>query len=330
MGIGVAHETKTTQYCGLIFMLNRYTALRYDEVYSFIMLEASSFAMATPSRARHLPYAYPEHLRMDVQKAPVAPGVYLFFGEYGRVPLYIGKSVNLRARLNSHLRNRDEARLLHQARRITFIRTAGEISALLLEARLIKERQPLFNRRLRRQGSLSSILVDDNSSVSIVPSKQVRYGRDPRVHGLFRNQKKARDLLLALADEHRLCLGIMGLDPLVRDRGCFRASIGKCGGACRGQESIDAHRERLLTALAHHHVALWPHDGPVALCEHHDELVCVHVLDHWHYMGSFASVEDARRGPWQGDERFDADIYKITVKPLLSADADIVAVQRPQ
>ena len=330
MGIGLAHETKTTQHCGLIFMLNRYTALRYDDIYSSTILEVFAFVMATPSRARHLPYTYPEHLRADVQKAPAAPGVYLFLGEDERVPLYIGKSVNLRARLNSHLRNRDEARLLHQSRRITFIRTAGEISALLLEARLIKERQPLFNRRLRRQGTLSSILVDEHSSVSIVPSKQVHYGRDPRVHGLFRNQKKARDLLLALADEHRLCLGIMGLDPLVRNRGCFRASIGKCGGACRGNESLDAHRERLLAALAHHHVALWPYDGPVALREHHDELVCVHVLDHWHYMGSFDSIEDARRGPWQVDERFDADIYKITVKPLLSAGADIVAVQRPQ
>lgn len=279
---------------------------------------------------RQLPYQYPEHLRADVQQAPHAPGVYFFLGEDERVPLYIGKSIDLRTRLNSHLRNRDEARLLHQSCRITFIKTAGEISALLLEARLIKAQQPLFNRRLRRQGTLSSILVDDHSEARIVPSKQVAYGRDPRVHGLFRNQKKARDLLLSLADEHRLCLGIMGLDPLVRDRGCFRASIGKCSGVCRGTETIDTHRERLLAALAYHHVALWPYDGPVALSERYEEQVCVHVLDHWHYMGSFDSIEAARLGPWQVDEQFDADIYKITVGPLLSANADIVPLKRPE
>ncbi len=41
--------------------------------------------------------------------------------------------------------------MLRQSRRITWQRTAGELGALLLEARLIKEQQPLFNKRLRRE-----------------------------------------------------------------------------------------------------------------------------------------------------------------------------------
>ena len=275
-------------------------------------------------RRRELPYHYPSHLRADVQQAPQAPGVYFFLGADERVPLYIGKSINLRARLNAHLCNRGEARMLHQTRRITFIPTAGEVSALLLEARLIKEQQPLFNRRLRHQGTLSSILVDEQSKTHVVPSQRAAYGCDARLHGLFRHQKKARALLLTLADEHQLCLGVMGLDPLVRDRGCFRASLGKCRGACRGRESIEVHRERLLAALAHYHVALWPFQGPVALRERHGELTDVHVLDHWHYMGSFDSMAAAKKGPWRVDKRFDADIYKITVGPLLSDQSDIV------
>lgn len=282
--------------------------------------------MAMTPRARQLPYQYPEHLRTDVQQAPAAPGVYLFLGEDERVPLYIGKSINLRARLNSHLRNKSEARLLHQSRRIMFQCTAGEISALLLEARLIKQRQPLFNRRLRRQGTLSSIVVDDEGKVQIMPAHQLDYGRDPRVHGLFRHQKQARDVLLALADEYQLCLGVMGLDSLVRNRGCFRASIGKCRGACRGKESVIEHQQRLLNALAKYHVALWPYKGPVALCERHEDLAAFHVLNHWHYLGSFETLEDARQGDWRVDDHFDADIYKITVGPLLSNNADIVSL----
>ncbi|MCB5392478.1 hypothetical protein LIP47_17190, partial [Eggerthella lenta] len=66
------------------------------------------------------------------------------------MPLYIGKSINIRSRVLSHLRTQDEAAMLRQSRRISWICTAGEIGALLLEARLIKEQQPLFNKRLRR------------------------------------------------------------------------------------------------------------------------------------------------------------------------------------
>lgn len=315
---------KSRNHCTLILRLNQPTGVRYDELPYLFEYESLCTVMVMTSRPRELPYRYPEHLRADVQQAPTAPGVYLFLGEDERVPLYIGKSINLRARLNSHLRNKSEARLLHQTRSIIFHCTAGEISALLLEARLIKQQQPLFNRRLRRQGTLSSIVVDDMGKVQVVAARQLNYGRDPHLYGLFRHQKKARDVLLALADEHQLCLGVMGLDTLIRQRGCFRASIGKCRGACQGKESLEAHRERLLAALSEYHVALWPYAGPVALREHYQELTAIHVLDHWRYMGSFDTLDQARRGPWRVDDHFDADVYKITVTPLLSEHADIV------
>ena len=81
---------------------------------------------------------------------PSALGVYIFHGAEGDLPLYVGKSVNLRSRLLVLLRTADEARLLRQALRISHVRAAGEIGALLLEARLVKEMYPLFNQRLRR------------------------------------------------------------------------------------------------------------------------------------------------------------------------------------
>ena len=80
---------------------------------------------------------------------PRAPGVYVFHGD-GKLPLYIGKSVDIRSRVQSHLRNPDEARMMAQTRRIEAIETAGEIGALLLESHLIKTQSPLFNQRLRR------------------------------------------------------------------------------------------------------------------------------------------------------------------------------------
>lgn len=83
----------------------------------------------------HLPSSHPlnlaPHLDADSLAAlPRTPGVYIFKGE-GKLPIYIGKSVDIRTRVLSHLRAEDEAEMLAQSRRVEFIETAGEIGALL-------------------------------------------------------------------------------------------------------------------------------------------------------------------------------------------------------
>ena len=50
-----------------------------------------------------LVYEYPAHLRAQVAAAPRAPGVYFFYAEGDSIPLYIGKSIDIRSRLLSHL-----------------------------------------------------------------------------------------------------------------------------------------------------------------------------------------------------------------------------------
>jgi len=49
------------------------------------------------------PYEYPNHLRDFAAELPKAPGVYQFHGDLQSVPLYIGKSVNIR-KLSRRLR----------------------------------------------------------------------------------------------------------------------------------------------------------------------------------------------------------------------------------
>lgn len=94
------------------------------------------------------------------------------------MPLYIGKSVNIRSRVMSHLRTPDEASMLRQSRRITWIETAGELGALLLEARLIKEQQPLFNKRLRRNRQLCSLQVNAGKP-QVVYAREVDFRMNP-------------------------------------------------------------------------------------------------------------------------------------------------------
>ena len=75
--------------------------------------------------------------------------------------------MNIRSRVLSHLRATDEAKMIAQTLRVDFIETAGELGALLLEARLIKEQSPLFNQRLRRTRRLYSLRLVQTSKGTV-------------------------------------------------------------------------------------------------------------------------------------------------------------------
>ncbi len=82
---------------------------------------------------------------------PESAGVCLFYGDNDAL-LYVGKSVNLGQRIRAHFAS--DLREYKEVRRIHWHETVGELGALLLESRLVKECQPIHNRRLRRISDL--------------------------------------------------------------------------------------------------------------------------------------------------------------------------------
>lgn len=282
-----------------------------------------------PSTARRRPgfdqrglYAYPEHLREAVQQAPAAPGVYVFHAQGDRLPLYIGKSINLRARLQSHLRNPDEARMLRQATHITHIRTAGEIGALLLEAQMIKQQQPLFNQKLRRNRQLCAWQLVDGIP-AVVYSRDIDFAQAPNLYGLYSSRTSAVAALQALADAHRLCHGALGLEKLVAGKACFRSMLKRCNGVCCGKESAADHAQRLHTALQGLRIATWPYPGAIGLKEKFEDLQQIHVVHNWCYLGSSTTLAQARK-LGKAAAGFDADGYKILCRPILAEELPIV------
>ena len=222
-------------------------------------------------------YRYPEHLRAAAAELPDSPGVYLFLGEDPKLPLYIGKSVTLRTRVLSHLRNPREARLLHRTRQISHLPTAGDIGAQLLEAQLIKERYPLLNRRLRRKSRLCSVRLK-GPKPDIVYAQDVDFAREPRLYGLYTSRTAALRALLALADLARLCHGALGLERLPPGRACLRALLGRCAGVCRGDETPQVHTQRLTAALEHLALRCWPYPGAIGVVERAGSWMQVHAV----------------------------------------------------
>lgn len=81
----------------------------------------------------------------DISKLPKSAGVYSFSD--GKKTLYIGKAGNIRERVKNHFNQpsyRDDL-YIDKVKKIGCIKTGSEIEALILEAELIKKRQPGYN-----------------------------------------------------------------------------------------------------------------------------------------------------------------------------------------
>ncbi len=271
--------------------------------------------------------------KIDAESLAALPrsfGVYIFKGE-GALPLYIGKSVDIRSRVMSHLRTPEEASMIAQTRRIDFIETAGEIGALLLESRMIKEQTPLFNQRLRRVRTLCSIRLrqtDAGKVPEIVDSKSVNLGSTPELYGLFSSSHAASAKLKELAQQHMLCMSLLGLEKTSK-RGCFGLQIKTCLGACVGKEDRQAHDERLFSALMDSQVEIWPFAAAVDIVEERDGWVQRHRVNNWCYMGTVCSRTESKSQ--LSDVRqhdFDLDSYKILVKPIMLKSVRVEAVDQ--
>ena len=274
-------------------------------------------------------FTYPSHI--DRACLPSQPGIYIFRDGEGAA-LYVGKSVNIRTRVLSHLRTQDEGQMLARTRHIDFELCGGEIGALLRESQLIKQLQPVFNQKLRRLREMCSLRLTGGRP-EVVFARAVDFARTEGLYGLFGSRKAALEVLRSLAEGARLCCAVIGLEKAAAGRPCFGHQLGRCRGACVGVESADDHAERLLTALEPMHIAPWPFAGAVGIVEVTDGRRFVHLVDHWHYLGQRpGSGKDAKPNkpnkPNTGvpaSAGFDIDVYQILVRPLLQGGLTVEA-----
>ena len=150
-------------------------------------------------------------------------------------------------------------------------------------------------------------------------AREVDFSHQQHLYGLFANRRAALQALQTIADEHRLCYGILGLEPLSRGRACFRSALGRCAGACCGKESVEDHNQRLLAQMSKLQLVCWPWAGPVALEERGPDMVQYHIIHNWLWLGAVDSLAQAAELTTL-PAGFDHDGYKILCKPLLSGE----------
>ncbi|HPS65823.1 MAG TPA: exonuclease domain-containing protein, partial [Ignavibacteria bacterium] len=93
-------------------------------------------------------------IKMKMSDVPEDPGVYFMKSRSDEI-LYIGKAKNLRDRVSSYFRHNEQhtekiKKMLAQVASLDFNITDSELSALILESRMIKFHKPRFNTAIKR------------------------------------------------------------------------------------------------------------------------------------------------------------------------------------
>lgn len=203
----------------------------------------------------------PSRLTTDLQTIPQSYGVYLFYSGNSDVPLYIGKSINLRQRVLSHFQSdfttSAEFKMAQQVERVEWIPTAGELSALLLEASLIKEKMPIFNKRLRRKKAMVGFKVQKRNQYLHIELIKLSDENENSVYGAFNSITHAKKVLLAIVKEYQLCPKLCGLEK--SNNACFSFQLKRCFGACIHLEKAEIYNERLFKAMQKFASPPWPY-----------------------------------------------------------------------
>jgi len=173
-------------------------------------------------------------------KFPKSPGVYLFQDQAGRV-IYIGKAKSLRNRVGSYFlkaaaEDQRTTRLVREAYDVDFLEAESEVDALLMEARLIKDIQPKYNREMRDDKSFPYLQITTHEDFPRVEITREPRSSGVKLYGPFASVGSLRGALHVLQRvfQFRTCsLDIEEDDQRWRwFRPCLLASIKQCTAPC--------------------------------------------------------------------------------------------------
>lgn len=256
----------------------------------------------------------PPFLKKDFDALPNSTGVYLFYSRLGEL-LYVGKSKTIRARVRSHFSDPSERWVRRRVVRIETRETAGELGALLLESKLIKELRPMFNVASRRRRKIViAQRVETKHRYRTVTLEEIDYlsvNDAFPIMAIFKHKTQAKEFLDKIAKEYKLCPKLLKLEPARKH--CFSYHLGQCNGACMGEEDPALYNARFEEAFNERRVQAWPYESGVLVEERsasgkESELF---LIDNWCLMASFKRINGNYETHIKGEHRFDLDGYKI-------------------
>lgn len=192
-----------------------------------------------------------KRLNLSLKDFPKSPGVYFMKGKDGET-LYIGKAKNLRERLSSYFRYNSELpkklrRLLNNIASVEYEVTNSELSALILESKLIKQNKPRFNSAIKRFRFHPFLKIDVQNSFPKVEKVYEIENDGANYYGPFQSGLTVNKLLKDINEEFKLrkCEYKI-LKPSKDHSTCMYREIGKCNAPCNYSQSKPEYEEEVI------------------------------------------------------------------------------------
>ncbi|MGE5175492.1 MAG: excinuclease ABC subunit UvrC [Hyphomicrobiales bacterium] len=185
-------------------------------------------------------------LDQQIAALPAQPGVYVFRGRKGEV-LYVGKAKRLDQRVRSHFQQPElvgpkQVALVRRVTDVETIAVESEIDALLLEATLVREKQPPYNIRLKDDKRYPYVRISWQEPYPRMTLVR-RVERDgARYYGPYTEVKGLRALLRTTQSifPMRSCRDIDA--HIAAKKECLDFHIGRCTGPCIGKQDREEYR----------------------------------------------------------------------------------------
>ena len=182
-----------------------------------------------------------------LEELPSITGVYYLHNSEGDI-IYIGKSKNIKKRVNQHFtsENRKSLEIQKEVASISYEATGNELNALLKENEEIKRNKPKYNKSLSKT-IFSYALYQSTDENGFIHLKIGKADRRKKTVTTFTNLQQAKHMLSNLVEEYNLCQRYTGIHD--GNGSCFNYSLKKCNGACLGEESALDYNKRVQQVL---------------------------------------------------------------------------------
>lgn len=186
-------------------------------------------------------------LLLLLEKVPATTGVYYLHNAEGDI-IYIGKSKNIKKRLNQHFTsdNKKSKVMQQEVEDVTIEITGSELVALLKENEEIKRIQPVYNKALRKNTFTQALYkIKDKSGYIHLQLGKIDYRKE--VITVFTNRQQAKTYMYRWLEEFNLCEKLTNLDKSTGN--CFKYTIKECNGACIQDEGPITYNNRVEALL---------------------------------------------------------------------------------
>jgi len=183
-----------------------------------------------------------------VESLPSKTGVYYIHREDGTI-IYIGKSRNIRKRINQHFTGTSYKckKIQLEVFKVTYELTGSELIALLKESEEIKINKPIYNKAQSKTILPWSLYAEKNNGGYLCLQIQKSDGRKKEITS-FSSFQEAKNALFRISEKYHLCQKLNGLN--VTENECFQYKINACDGACIDKVEVELYNSRVQQLIS--------------------------------------------------------------------------------